>query len=94
LIVCSCNVISDREVRAAVDRTVGCAHAAYKIYHSLGYKPQCGRCVRSIKSIIVSELTEVSAAARAASGGLVDDNEFDPALDDEGFDVPLQAAAE
>lgn len=70
MIVCSCNVISDSTIRAAVDRTVGCQHAAYRIYHSLGYKPQCGRCVRSIKNIILDELSDVAEHARAAAGSI------------------------
>lgn len=61
VIVCSCNVLSDRVIRDAVDRNAGCAHPANRIYHSLGYKPQCGRCVRSIKGIIVQELADIAA---------------------------------
>lgn len=81
LIVCSCNVISDKTVRGAVDRTVGCTRAAYEIYHSLGYKPQCGRCIRSIKAIILDELADVAEHARAASGGLADESHLAPSPD-------------
>ena len=49
MIVCSCNVISDCEVRdaAASNPSGGMSH----IYRVLGRKPDCGRCQRTIKEI-------------------------------------------
>jgi bacterioferritin-associated ferredoxin len=62
MIVCSCNVLSDREVRAAFageapPRTAG------EVYGCLGCSPQCGRCARTIKRI----MDEALAACPAAS---------------------------
>jgi bacterioferritin-associated ferredoxin len=52
MIVCSCNVITDHEVRATllgredVPRTTG------QIYQFLGCNAQCGRCARTIRRIM------------------------------------------
>jgi len=49
MIVCSCNVISDHEVRSAAlsNPSGGMSH----VYRMLGRKPDCGRCQRTIKEI-------------------------------------------
>jgi bacterioferritin-associated ferredoxin len=51
MIVCSCNVLSDHDVRSALSgqampRTTG------EVYGCLGCSPQCGRCARTIRRII------------------------------------------
>jgi bacterioferritin-associated ferredoxin len=50
MIVCSCNVLSDHEVRSAVStsapRTTG------QVYGCLGCSAQCGRCARTIRKIM------------------------------------------
>jgi bacterioferritin-associated ferredoxin len=50
MIVCSCNVFSETEVRRAL------ANAARprvgQVYACLGYARQCGRCARTIKQIM------------------------------------------
>jgi len=51
MIVCSCNVLSDDDVRTAVaapraPRTAG------QVYGCLGCSAQCGRCARTIRKII------------------------------------------
>ncbi len=51
MIVCSCNILSDKQVRDVVENT----HAPRKVsevYGCLGCSPQCGRCARSIRSIM------------------------------------------
>ena len=60
MIVCSCNVLSDRDVRTAVNgseppRTAG------QVYGCLGCSAQCGRCARTIRKIM-------DEAVAAASG--------------------------
>jgi bacterioferritin-associated ferredoxin len=51
MIVCSCNVLSDHDVRGLVG-----AHAAPRtaaqVYDGLACRPQCGACARTIRSII------------------------------------------
>jgi len=51
MIVCSCNVLSDRDVRDALSaghtpRTTG------QVYGCLGCSAQCGRCARTIRRIM------------------------------------------
>jgi bacterioferritin-associated ferredoxin len=52
MIVCSCNLLSDRDVRALVAAPDGAPRTAGKIYGCLSCTPQCGRCARTIKRII------------------------------------------
>ena len=50
MIVCSCNVLSDAQIRAAVaDAT---PRSAAQVYGCLGCSPQCGRCARTIRRIM------------------------------------------
>ncbi len=62
MIICSCNVLSDHEVRAAVadasPRTTG------QVYGCLGCSPQCGRCARSIRQIMDEALGGCAGAGQ------------------------------
>jgi bacterioferritin-associated ferredoxin len=67
MIVCSCNVLSDHDVRAAVSaaadtlpRTPG------QVYRCLGCSAECGRCARTIKKILDEAL---GACAKACCSG-------------------------
>lgn len=65
MIVCSCNVFSDHDIRNAVagerpPRTPG------QVYGCLGCSAQCGRCVRTIKKIMDEAL---GACAKACCAG-------------------------
>ncbi|WP_299815584.1 (2Fe-2S)-binding protein [Tardiphaga sp.] len=65
MIVCSCNVFSDHDVRnacsgAQVPRTPG------QVYGCLGCSAQCGRCARTIKAIMDEAL---GACAKACCAG-------------------------
>jgi bacterioferritin-associated ferredoxin len=51
MIVCSCNSLSDTQVRAAVARGATRPRMKY-VYASLGCTVQCGRCVRTIRSFV------------------------------------------
>jgi bacterioferritin-associated ferredoxin len=51
MIICSCNVISDGDVRAVVGPQSGAASTA-QVYRGLGHEPQCGRCAGSIRKIM------------------------------------------
>ena len=50
MIVCSCNVLSDVQVRETLD--VNAPRTTLEVYHCLGCSPQCGRCARTIKAIM------------------------------------------
>lgn len=52
MIVCSCNVLSDHDVRNAVNASSDLPRSAKQIYDCLGRSVECGRCARTIKTII------------------------------------------
>jgi bacterioferritin-associated ferredoxin len=67
MIVCSCNVLSDRDVRTAVSgseppRTAG------QVYGCLGCSPQCGRCARTIRRIMDEAVAAAGACPHRSSG--------------------------
>ncbi len=51
MIVCSCNVLSDAEVRSAITSAAPRPRMGY-VYASLGCAAQCGRCAQTIKVIL------------------------------------------
>ena len=52
MIVCSCNVLSDHDVRNAVSAASDLPRNPKQIYGCLGCSAECGRCARTIKTII------------------------------------------
>ena len=60
MIVCSCNVLSDGDVRAAV-RSDDRVRSTGQVYGCLGCSAQCGRCARTIRRIM-DEALEGAAA--------------------------------
>ncbi len=52
MIVCSCNVLSDHDVRNAVSAAADLPRNPKQIYGCLGCSAECGRCARTIKTII------------------------------------------
>jgi bacterioferritin-associated ferredoxin len=51
VIICSCNVLSDHDVRSAV-KTEAPPRSAGQVYGCLGCSAQCGRCARTIRKIM------------------------------------------
>jgi len=51
MIVCSCNVLSDQDIRTAV-RTESNLRSTGQVYGCLGCSAQCGRCARTIRRIM------------------------------------------
>ncbi len=66
MIVCSCNVLSDHDVRSAVESAQDLPRNAKQIYGCLGCSAECGRCARTIKTIIDEAL---GACAEACCAG-------------------------
>jgi bacterioferritin-associated ferredoxin len=66
MIVCSCNVLSDHDVRNAVKAAEDLPRNAKQIYGCLGCSAECGRCARTIKTIIDDAL---GACAKACCSG-------------------------
>ncbi len=61
MIVCSCNVLTDHEVRTAV--TTAAPRSAGQVYGCLGCSAQCGRCARTIRKIMDEALVGVGCPA-------------------------------
>ena len=65
MIVCSCNVLSDHDVRDAVNSADDLPRNAKQIYGCLGCSAECGRCARTIKTIIDEALGPCAQACCA-----------------------------
>ncbi|UFZ08607.1 (2Fe-2S)-binding protein [Bradyrhizobium ontarionense] len=66
MIVCSCNVISDHDIRKAVTSADELPRNPKQVYGCLGCSAECGRCARTIKTIIDEAL---GPCARACQSG-------------------------
>ena len=64
MIVCSCNVLSDCQVRCAITRVAPRARMS-QVYASLGCAAKCGRCACTIK-IMLEELRRFTATDNIA----------------------------
>jgi bacterioferritin-associated ferredoxin len=61
MIVCSCNVLSDHDVRSVVEAER--KRSSSQVYGCLGCSAQCGRCARTIRRIM-DEATAAAACVR------------------------------
>lgn len=52
MIVCSCNILSDRDVKACLAPGAGCPRTPAQVYRCLGCSPNCGRCAATIRAIM------------------------------------------
>ena len=52
MIVCSCNVLTDHDVRSAMSGTDEMPRTAHQVYGCLGCRVECGRCVATIRKIM------------------------------------------
>ncbi len=56
MIVCSCNVVSHREIENAVEELVrsdpNVVLTAGKVYRAIGVQPKCGTCLKSVVELI------------------------------------------
>ncbi|MDE1973085.1 MAG: (2Fe-2S)-binding protein [Hyphomicrobiales bacterium] len=52
MIVCSCNVLTDHDVRSALLGEATAPRTAGEVYGCLGCSAQCGRCARTIRRIM------------------------------------------
>jgi bacterioferritin-associated ferredoxin len=56
MIVCSCNVFSDQDVRGTLSNGEAAPRNTCQVYHCLGCSAQCGRCARTIHRIMKEAL--------------------------------------
>ena len=67
MIVCSCNVLSDHDVRTAL--AVGQSpRTAGELYGCLGCSAQCGRCASTIRRIMDEAMAAAADRGCAPSG--------------------------
>ena len=52
MIVCSCNVLTDHDVRSTLSGEDAAPRTAGDVYGCLGCSPQCGRCATTIRRIM------------------------------------------
>ena len=67
MIVCSCNVLSDHDVRATLTAGERTPRTTGQVYHCLGCSAQCGRCARTIRRIM-DEALATAAPVRGENG--------------------------
>ena len=64
MIVCSCNVLTDHDVRSTLSDSEGAPRTTGQVYQCLGCSAQCGRCARTIRRI----MNEALGAAESDAG--------------------------
>ena len=52
MIVCSCNVLSDKQIRGTCGEGAPNPQTPGQVYRCLGCSPQCGRCARTIRAML------------------------------------------
>jgi bacterioferritin-associated ferredoxin len=62
MIVCSCNILSDVDVKACLKLGPDCPRTPAQVYRCLGCSPNCGRCVRTIRTIMDKALADAGIA--------------------------------
>jgi bacterioferritin-associated ferredoxin len=80
MIVCSCNFLSDHDVRRAVSEACDTLRNAKQIYDCFGCSAECGRCARTIKTIIDEAYRECALVcqARCPHRHILDDAQNEP----------------
>ncbi len=67
MIVCSCNCLTDAQVRESCTRAEGAARSTFEVYKCLGCSPKCGTCARTIRKIMDETLgRDIAATACGA----------------------------
>jgi len=64
VIVCSCNVLSSRQIKETIAPDGSGPRTAGEAYDCLGCSPDCGRCARSVRAL----LAEARAACATQCG--------------------------
>lgn len=70
MLVCHCNVVTDREIRAAIDAG---ARDEFDVAEACGAATECGGCLPTVRALLdcagcpVAEVSPRSARARRAS---------------------------
>lgn len=65
MIVCSCNILSDQDIRKIAVDPDYVPPRVVEVYRRLGCKAECGRCARTISSIIQDSLSALAGDSEA-----------------------------
>ena len=65
MIVCSCNRLSDRDIKGCCNDGPNAPRQVGQVYRCLGCSPQCGRCARTINAIMKEAYSNAQACACA-----------------------------
>ena len=63
MIICSCNVLSDMDVRG-VAAAADAPRTAAQVHRCLGCSPECGSCARTIRQIVADAVARRGALKR------------------------------
>lgn len=63
MIVCSCNVFTDHDVRATLSESEDRPRTTGEVYGCLGCSAQCGRCARTIRRIMDECLADAATVS-------------------------------
>jgi len=67
MILCSCNVLSDRDIRAALAGET-CRPSVGALFRGLGLEPKCGRCAKNVAAAIDGALGAGAAPCEGPDG--------------------------
>jgi bacterioferritin-associated ferredoxin len=62
MIVCSCNRLTDRDVRGCCNGP-DAPRQVFQVYRCLGCSPRCGRCARTIDAIMKDAYSAAASCA-------------------------------
>ena len=63
MIVCSCNVLTDSEIRAAL-ASEACPRTPSAVYKCLGCSLNCGRCITTVRTVIDETVAKKTPSAK------------------------------
>ena len=81
MIVCSCNVLSDVDVRNCLNPGPNCPRTPAQVYRCLGCSPNCGHCARTIRGIMDDALAGAAEACHACPIACGHDHAHEPPQD-------------
>jgi bacterioferritin-associated ferredoxin len=92
VIICSCNVLSEEQIMAALKRSARVkSRTPGEAYRCLGCAPRCGRCLASVRALLEKADLDIKVGCATCPSGLG----RRPAGDgQESQETPLLIAAE
>lgn len=66
MIICSCNVLSDGDIKACLKPGPACPRTTAEVYRCFGCSPKCGRCVRTIRALMNEAVREAHSDCASA----------------------------